>query len=483
MAEPLLGHLPLVATHVPGSGLVSVASWPVGPAGSVGLDLGFGVEIDVDAARPSCLVGLTIELPPVDPPGGVPDGLRRVLHRLLGRSRSDDLVGFLGESARDPTHATSARLGAGVHGRSVANGDPDLADLPGYAPVPGVTPALHRAAIAQGAACAPGVSPLVRAVGLLEAVAELSVGGRALDLAGAVRRDLRIGVDTLLGAVDGGLRPRRGGEAARELAGLLRVVSSLTPRQSLVAARLTSLARELEPHRRNRPSTRRPTTSKRPLAPRCHHDRGSAEDASSRRQLDRDHPGTVDVGRSDLLRRVPIDVGSLPGALAEAPIAAYRRGPAEVVVRIDGWAVRRGGLWARTFHSGDGSLLAVAPLRADVGDAVARLLVPPEAIHRLEVDVTDRPELPRPSPALGATQRAIHVGRFAAQAERLGDVASAAQRWRQSARLWSQAGDDERAEMAFALGDRAADALRLSARRPADARDGPLVVDLVDVGA
>jgi hypothetical protein len=483
MADPLLGHQPLVATHVPGSGLVSVGSWPVGPAGSVGLDLGFGVEIDVDVARPSCLVGLTIELPPVDPAGSWPDGLRRLLHPLLGRSSSDDLVGFLGESARDPMQAASARLGPAGHSQSVVSGGLDVADVIGGNPVCGVAPALHRAATAQGVACAPGTSPLVRAVGLLEAVAELSVVGRVLDLAGVVRRDLRIGVDALLDAVAGGGRPRPGGEAARELAGLLRVVSSLTPRRSLVAARLTSLARELEPHRRNRPSARRLTTGEDAPVPRRHHDRGPAGDASARGQLDRGRRATLDIGRSSPLRRVPVDVGSLTGALAEAPIAAYCRGPAEVEVRIDGWAKQRGGLWARTFHADDGSLLAVAPFRADAGDAVSRLLVPPAAIRRLEVDVTDRPELPRPSRALSTTQRAIHVGRFAAQAERLGDLASATQRWRQCARLWSQTGDQERAELALAFGDRATAALRSSAHRPAPTQGGPLVVDLVEVGA
>jgi hypothetical protein len=483
MADPLLGLQPLVATHVPGSRLVSVGSWPAGPAGSVGLDLGFGVEIDVDAARPSCLVGLTIELPPADPPGDLPGGLRNALDPLLGRSCSDNLVGFLHDSMRDPMRAASARLAAPDHGRSVAIGAPDLADLPVDAPVSGVAIALQRAATAQGLACAPGVSFLVRAVGLLEAAVELSAVGRLLDLTSMVRRDLSIGVDVLLDAVAGGSRPRSGGHAARELAGLLRVVSSLTSRQSLVAARLTSLARELEPDRRNRRGARRLTTTEGPPVPRRHHDSGPAEDASARRRLDRSRPATLDLGRSSPLRRVPVDVGSLPGALAEAPIAAHRRGPAEVEVRIDGWAERRGGLWARTFHAGDGGLLAVAPFRADVGDAVARLLVPPDAIHRLEVDVTDRPELPRRSRALAAMERAIHVGRFAAQAGRLGDPASATQRWRQCARLWSESGDHERAELALGFGDRASDALRSSPRGQAHARAGPLVVDLVEVGA
>jgi hypothetical protein len=179
---------------------------------------------------------------------------------------------------------------------------------------------------------------------------------------------------------------------------------------------------------------------------------------------------------------VPVDVGSLPGALAEASVAASRTGPAEVEVRIDGWAWRRGGLWARAFHRRDGSLLAVAAFRADLGDATARLLVPPDAIHLLEVDVTDQPELPRPSPALASMQRAIYLGRLAAQAERLRDVASASLRWRQCARQWARAGDDERAEEARALGAGGTRSLALNDRRRPNEPGAPLVVDLIDAG-
>jgi hypothetical protein len=95
--------------------------------------------------------------------------------------------------------------------------------------------------------------------------------------------------------------------------------------------------------------------------------------------------------------------------------------------------------------------------------------------------VTDRPELPRPSLALAATQRAIHLGRSAAQADRLGDVANATLRWRQCARQWARAGDDERAEAALAFGDRGADSLPWN-RRHSYEPVPPLVVDLIDVG-
>ncbi|MGH9249922.1 MAG: hypothetical protein ACRD0W_10455 [Acidimicrobiales bacterium] len=144
--------------------------------------------------------------------------------------------------------------------------------------------------------------------------------------------------------------------------------------------------------------------------------------------------------------------------------------------------MRRGGLWARAFVAGNDRLLSVAPFRVDAGDAVARLLVPPDAIRRLEVDVTDRPEMPRPSPALAATQRAIHLGRSAAQAERLGELTNATLRWRQCARQWARAGDDDRAEAALAFGDRGAEPLPWVDRRRSHEPVPPLVVDLIDAG-
>jgi hypothetical protein len=309
---------------------------------------------------------------------------------------------------------------------------------------------------------------MVRAVGLLEAAVELAAIGGVLDVDGMVERDLHIGVDLLLDAVAGASGPVPGGKAARAVAGLLRRVTTLTPAQSLATARLTSLAREFE-----RGAAR---------AGLRLHDHRLPGTAGARPRPDLRRPALPAADQPRPPGRVPVDVGSLPGALAEAPVAASRIGAAEVEVRIDGWAWRRGGLWARAFHRRDGGLLAVAPVRADLGDATARLLVPPDAIRRLEVDVTDRPEMPRASPALAFMQRAIHLGRLAAQAERLRDLASANLRWRQSARHWARAGDDKRAEAARALGDGGIGSLTLDDRRRPNEPGAPLVVDLIDAG-
>jgi hypothetical protein len=467
MAEPLLGCQPLVAHYVAGSELVSVGSWPVGPAGSAGLDLGGGVELDVDAARPGCLVGLTIELPSGDSRGALPGGLRHGLDLLLGPGCSDTLVALLRESARDPLRPATARL-TGNGGRSAASGSVDSPDQRGTDGASYVAPAIHSAAVAYGVACAPGTPPLVRAVGMLEAAAELAAIGGVLDVDGMVGRDLRIGVDLLLDAAAGGIGLMHGGKAARAFAGLLRRVSRLNAGQSLASARLTSLARDFE-----RGGAR---------ARLRIHDRHLDAVAGARPPPDHRRPALPAADRLSPPRRVPVDVGSLPGPLAEAGLAARRTGAAEVEVRIDGWAVRRGGLWARAFVAGNDSLLSVAPFRADAGDAVARLLVPPDAIRRLEVDVTDRPEMPRPSPALAATQHAIHLGRSAAQAERLGELTNATLRWRQCARQWARAGDDDRAEAALAFGDRGAESLPWVDRRRSHEPVPPLAVDLIDAG-
>ena len=98
------------------------------------------------------------------------------------------------------------------------------------------------------------------------------------------------------------------------------------------------------------------------------------------------------------------------------------------MVRSPRWPWRYG-LWARAFDADDDddTLAGIAPFVRDpsvAADAVARVLVPPAAgghtRRRVEVDVTDRPEMPRPSPALSVVERARYQG-----ARRLGPSGSA----------------------------------------------------------
>ncbi|HZA00602.1 MAG TPA: hypothetical protein VE575_17715, partial [Acidimicrobiales bacterium] len=447
MSEPLLGHGELAARCDPASGLTTVGPGSWGPAGTAGLSLGDGLELDVDIARPTTLVALTIEPPSGRAPGAHDDRLHRRLEALLGPPRAQALLRLVREPRGDPDGPGGDRQDAADHGDGAATG---------------VAPALHRAALAQAIACAPGAPPPVQAVGLLEAAAELAQLDGRLDVAPLVRHDLDAGVGLLVDLLADGGVPLPGRRAARELTALLRRVSRILGDQPLAADRLAALAHQLE---------------------RAHHggrrrSRGGAAGVAGRDDGGRAAGTDLTAGA----RRVAIDLGSLPGALAEAGLAAWWADPAEVRVRIDGWADRRGGLWARVF--GDGVLVALAPLGTDGGDAVARLVVPPDTRTRLDVDVTDRPELPRPSPTLAATQRAMHVGRAAAQAERLGDRASALLRWRQCARYWARARDPGRVEAAHALARRAVGAVSESAHHPAGGRrhTGPLIVDLVAAG-
>jgi hypothetical protein len=56
--------------------------------------------------------------------------------------------------------------------------------------------------------------------------------------------------------------------------------------------------------------------------------------------------------------------------------------------------------------------------------------------------------MPRPSPALAAAQLAIHAGRMAARAERLGRLDDAAAWWRTCAQHWDVARDADRTRQA-----------------------------------
>ena len=153
------------------------------------------------------------------------------------------------------------------------------------------------------------------------------------------------------------------------------------------------------------------------------------------------------------------------------------------MVRSPRWPWRYG-LWARAFDADDDDTLAgIAPFVRDpsvAADAVARVLVPPAAgghtRRRVEVDVTDRPEMPRPSPALSVVERARYQGARAARAERLGDRVQARYRWSRCARLWEAAGDQRRTAQAGARAVVAPGVTALGVTAPGV---GPLVCDLV----
>jgi hypothetical protein len=325
-------------------------------------------------------------------------------------------------------------------------------------PVAGVASPLHRTALAHAAAGAPALLPLLRAVGLLEAAVALDTLNSSLDVDAIQRQDARVGTELLLDVVADGLLVVPDHRAALELAALLRRVRRQLDDQPLAAARLLALAHDLDggdhvADLRPRPGAAgaRPAASAAP--PRAgrgdtdrldrHRPAVPLAAAASRRRMD-----PHSLTRLSDVRRVTIDAGCLAGALAEAELFARRRAPSEIEVRVNGWSDRCAGLWARAFHAPDDCLVAVAPFLSVGGNAVARLLVPPGTAERLEVDLTDRPEMPRPSPSLAAAQLAIHAGRMASQAERLGRLGDAAAWWRTCAQHWDVAGDADRARQA-----------------------------------
>ena len=151
--------------------------------------------------------------------------------------------------------------------------------------------------------------------------------------------------------------------------------------------------------------------------------------------------------RAEPERWLRVDRRSLPEFLGHAVVRAHRVQTAEVEVRVVDEAGRTDGCWARAFDE-DGALVALAPLRARGRDGTALLLVAPEVIDDVSVDVTDQPGLPRASVAFEAVQHAIAEGRDAASAERVGDRKETAMRWHRCAQQWSTAGDETRANTA-----------------------------------
>ncbi|HEX6422331.1 MAG TPA: hypothetical protein VFZ79_02570 [Acidimicrobiales bacterium] len=466
MAEPLLGLRVLVAGCDPVARLATVRARPAGPAGSAGLDLGPGVELDVDVADPASLAGLIVELPPTGDPGDLPAALRRRLAALLGPERAAAL-GTLVADRPDDTVTLPRRLVAGDARREsvagVAGGSARSVPHAAQSPATGVAPPLQRAALAQVAACAPGVPRLVRAVALLEAAAALHEMSPRLDLRATARHDARVGAELLVDLLADGMVVVPSGRVAGALAPIVRRAVRVLDRDGLLSSRLTALAGDLERGHVARSHGAAPPAAPVPGSQML----GATDPALGDHGFAAAGPGGPTHAPGDAApvgpalgtgsrsyrypdRHVRVVIRSLPGAVAEAAATAQRTGTDQVEVRVGGWAERWHGLWARAFDPDDGTLLAAGPLRRDGRDAVARLLVPPRAIGRVEVDITDRPEMPRPSAALAAVGRAIHLGGVAARAERLGDRRSAARRWRQCARAWLGAGDLTRADQALA---------------------------------
>jgi len=433
--------------------MVTVQPTAGGPAGSAGLDLGDGLALDVDVAHPRLLTELAVELP-LTGRLTVPQKLRRRLEVLLGdevtalltavverADRNGGPAGTAPEPASPMPPVPSSATGAAADGA-------DRAD---------VAQALHRAALAYATAGQDGSPMLTYAVGLLEGSVELAALGPQLGLRRTIRESLDLGVDTLVALVEEDLVQIPDQRSARALAALLTRVSDLVDDPDGRGRWLRAFVDGLQRWRHAEPQGQ-------PALAEARADAWAGEldevlGAPSNGVDTWDDPDAVTSG-SARLRQVRvvatalpatepgIVLDSVPGALGEAVVTGRWTSSSVAEVRIRGWSDGRYGLWARAFDGADDTPVALAPFRSDGDDAVAELLVPPQAVRRVEVDIVGDHGQPRPSPLLAVMDQAIHVGRNAARLERLGRYEDAAQRWRRCARLWDRVGDDVRARQA-----------------------------------
>ncbi|WP_436793864.1 hypothetical protein [Actinospongicola halichondriae] len=405
MPEPLIESRAMVGEWDGEGRGWTARDWVPGPAGTVGLSLPGGVELEVDVAAPGTFVGLWVDAARARQPSL--EALA-TLAALVGEERATALLSLRRGGVRPLPSTRYDRFDEDRVLQLDRGTDPTE---------PGLAPALARHALAAGDAVDHSASDLVVALSLLDAAAA-GLGIDGLDL------------------------ERRAQDMARRGADLLADVWS--PDVSIDLRSLRAVVRELDPlftddHRR---------------AMRAIVDgRDQRHPAGSGRVADAAMPASAPLQATEMRRSAPVsrlrpvDVSTLPESLDVLEAAARNTRDAEAEVRIPGRPDLVDRVWARTFDA-DGVIVAAAPLLDDGGDAVARLLVPPSLLAGASFDVTDRPDEARPSRGLRATVDAIAHGRSAARAERLRDRKETYARWGRSAESWGVAGDDDRAQTA-----------------------------------
>lgn len=409
MAEGLIGEQAVVGEWDPDAGLWLVRAAVPGPAGSAGVALAGGMELDVDVASPGTLAGLSVE----EPAGGA---------GAMDRRAHVALVAVLGPTATatllDLPPGPPVRLSSAEQHRARGVGP--------------LHPALGRTALAHLAAT--GAGPLVQGFALLEASAAASSIGTLAGLDRVAREDAEQGTAILLELAAGGGLLVEDERVAHELAAALRRAATLLGQRPDVVALATGVDA-------GRYGPRRPPLAAdaavRSMPPATHARRGDVAAPAAAAPL------AAGGARLRVVQPVNVDRAHLPAGVAAADVAGLLAGVAEVEVQLAGAAGRVSGWWARATTS-DGTTVALAPV-VDAGrDAVARLLVPPLVVEGIEVDLTAEPGSPRPSPRLRAAERALLLGRAAARAGRLG-LPVTASRWAACAAAWSEAGDEARA--------------------------------------
>jgi hypothetical protein len=410
MAEPLIIGQGFAVLRDPSDDLLELVGSAPGPAGAIELALG-GATLSLDAAEPGVIVGITAEL----------------------------------DRGRLPTAASAAAfdalVGPDVRARALAipaDGHPRRMD-----PVPGradVDRDLIVLALVAAAGAAPGMLPEERAVAALEAAAL----ARRLDLSRWIDPSGNGASQAAeLLADDVGEIARRP-DVAGHVAALLDEYALITDVAAL-ADRLRAMAAELRgdfvgvADVIEAPAAFELTTA------------GGAMPAAAPMAADR----MVSRPRQAKRRAVSVAVDALPRLLADAVPRVTPTTGDEFEVRLRGWARRADGWWARVWAPADRVPLAVVPVRADGGDAVARFLAP-AVWGDVVVGIVDDPSEPLPSAHAAAFRAAVATGKRAARHARLGDDVRAAAVWRASAELHRAAGDDWRAAVAdgFATGGR-----------------------------
>jgi hypothetical protein len=410
--------------------------WTPGPAGTAGLTLAGDVELDVDVASPATLVGLWV-------PSPLPRRGARALRNLLGDERAAELLA-LGAGGGP---AGPVVLGAGRVRRLGRTRDRSLGRG-------GVAAPLARLGLTSIPSIAASGDPLVRALGHLDAAAATIAVGPGVGVGAAGRAHALAGIELLVDLARRGELDDRPVDGAALLDALERL-DPLLPEGHLPALRAIRADLDAGAVR---------------FAPIPEADPGRALAGGARADVAVDAiaselamapppaaaaPLAEGAPRARVARQRPVghvvgvDVAVLPLALAAASVRARTTTPSEIEVRVADRG-HGGRWWARAFDL-DGQVVAAAPLLAGDGDAVARLLVPPERLTQLRVDVTDQPGEPRPSAAALDVLGAVATGQAAARAERLGRTGDAAARWHRAATAWERAGADQRAGLAREL--------------------------------
>lgn len=419
---PLLGDQPLVGEWDPSSRLFTVRNWVPGPAGAAAVDLGDGVELELDVASPTVLTSLSVEAPWTGDPRALPDRALSLLEALLGPVGTEAVLGLAtGPEGEDVVTRQLGGRGVRTIGAAAADGS-----------------VLARVALAAMHARVDG-EPLPRAAAALDA----ALGWR--DLPGLLVPSERRGSEDLLvpladlaelGDADLAWLDTAGAAA---LADLVRGAVDLLGPDAPPAIR--SLVARVEAwagrRHRDRPAAALMLPSPAEAMPAV---AGSAPAAKAAR-----------VGAPKAVSPVlPVDCSELADPPPDGAVVGVRRTEFELEVRAPAQAVA-GAWWARA-HARDGTPLALAPfLHVDGragGASAARLLVPAAELRHAVLDVTATPAVPRRSPARAAFDDALDAGRTAARAERLDRPGEAAIHWERCARRHEAAGDPMRAGQA-----------------------------------